>query len=92
MYNLPMVEKGTDIPKSDTPQDKASGETKDELRTSLNERISQLCQLVALVIAGVAFTSLIIGQDDPTFVLMGLCLSVILLAIAGMNNRANPKR
>lgn len=92
MYNLLMVEKGTDIPKGDMPQEETSEEMKDELRTSLNERISQLCQLVALVIAGVAFTSLIIGQDDLTFVLLGLCLSVILLAIAGMNNRANPKR
>ena len=54
------------------------------LHASFNRRISYLCKLAALVIAVVAFgPAIAVGQDAPRrSCILGLCVSVALLAIA----------
>lgn len=66
-------------------------EKRKDLHESFNNRISYICKLVALVIAVVAFGSVILGQDDKTFVILGLCVSVALLAIAAMQDNHGKK-
>ena len=62
------------------------------LHASFNRRISYLCKLAALVIAVVAFATIAVGQEAPKFVLMGLCLSVALLAIAMLQDHYQHKQ
>ena len=62
------------------------------LHASFNRRISFLCKLAALVIAVVAFATIAVGQEAPKFVLMGLCLSVALLAIAMLQDHYQHKQ
>ncbi|BDE96974.1 hypothetical protein CE91St30_23070 [Raoultibacter timonensis] len=62
-----------------------------DLHESFNNRISYVCKLAALVIAVVAFGSVILGQDDKTFVILGLCVSVALLAIASLQDNSGKK-
>lgn len=76
-----MDEKKTDIPKS-----LEEDSSKDKLRDSLNDRISYLCRLAALVLAVLTFATTIIGQDSMVFIVLGLSLSIALLAIAGLQN------
>lgn len=83
-----MTEKQTDIPEVKDSSD----ESKEELRDSLNNRISYLCRLAALIIAVVIFATTILGQDNAGFVILGLSLSVALLAIAGLQQHSKPKR
>ena len=52
------------------------------MHASFNDRISYLCKMAALVVALVSLATIALGQELPQFVLMGLCLSVALLAIA----------
>lgn len=52
------------------------------LHASFNRRISYLCKLAALVIAVVTLATIAVGKEALQFVLMGLGLSVALLAIA----------
>lgn len=79
--------------KTDIPEDKTCEEgSREELRTAFNNRISHLCRLAALIIAVVAFATIVLGAEDPTYVLLGLCLSVALLAIAGMQSHSKTKR
>ncbi len=61
------------------------------LHERVNERISFLCRIVALVIAVVIFATTILGQDNMPFVILGLSLSVALLAIAGLQNHSKRK-
>ena len=77
-----MDEKKTDIP--DTLDEGESSQ--DKLRRSLNDRISNLCLLAALVIAVLSFATTIIGQDNMVFIVLGLSLAIALLAIAGLQN------
>lgn len=74
----------------------AHGELDEErrraLHASFNRRISHLCKLAALVIAVVAFATIAVGQETPKFVLMGLCLSVALLAIAMLQDHYQNKQ
>ena len=63
-----------------------------EMHASFNNRISYLCKLVALVIAVVAFATIALGQELPRFVLMGLCLSVALLALAMLQDHHQRRR
>ncbi|WP_428421058.1 propionyl-CoA carboxylase subunit beta [Paraeggerthella hominis] len=63
-----------------------------DLHASFNDRISYLCKLVALVIALVALATMALGQELPQFVLMGLCLSVALLAIAALQDHHQRRR
>ena len=63
-----------------------------DLHASFNYRISYLCKLAALVIAVVAFATIALGQEIPKFVLMGLCLSVALLAIAMLQDHNQRKQ
>lgn len=65
---------------------------REELRASFNDRISYLCKLAALVVAVVALATMALGQEMPRFVLMGLCLSVALLAIAMLQDHAQRRR
>lgn len=53
-----------------------------DLQASFNNRISYLCKLAALVIAVMAFGSAVLNHDDPHFVILGLSLAIVLLAIA----------
>ena len=62
------------------------------LHASFNDRISYLCKLAALVIALVALATMALGQELPQFVLMGLCLSVALLAIAALQDHHQRRR
>ena len=66
-------------------------EKRKDLHESFNNRISYVCKLVALVIAVVAFGSIILGHDDLTFVLLGLCVSIALLAIASLQDNSGKK-
>ena len=51
-----------------------------------------LIHISALVIAVVAFATIAVGQEAPKFVLMGLCLSVALLAIAMLQDHYQHKQ
>ena len=51
-----------------------------------------VAELAALVIAVVAFATIAVGQEAPKFVLMGLCLSVALLAIAMLQDHYQHKQ
>lgn len=55
---------------------------KHDLQMSFNDRISWLCKLAALVISVVVFATTVLGQGDLRFIVLGLSLSVALLAIA----------
>ena len=61
------------------------------LQEKVNEKISFLCRIVALVIAVLIFATTIVGQDNIPFVILGLSLSVALLAIAGLQNHSKRK-
>lgn len=63
-----------------------------DLHISFNNRISHLCKLAALVIAVVTFGSTVLGQDNARFVVLGLSLSVALLAIALLQDSSQHKR
>lgn len=86
---------GAPEPQAASPQ---AGERPDadrhrrDLHASFNDRISYLCKLVALVIALVALATMALGQELPQFVLMGLCLSVALLAIAALQDHHQRRR
>ena len=69
-----------------------SEEVRREMHASFNDRISYLCKLAALVIAVVALATTVLGQEMPRFVLMGLCLSVALLAIAMLQDHHQRKQ
>ena len=51
-----------------------------------------LCKMAALVVALVSLATIALGQELPQFVLMGLCLSVALLAIAMLQDHHQRKR
>lgn len=69
-----------------------SEERRREMHASFNDRISHLCKLAALVIALVSFATIALGRELPRFVLMGLCLSVALLAIAMLQDHYQRKQ
>lgn len=48
--------------------------------------------MAALVVALVSLATIALGQELPQFVLMGLCLSVALLAIAMLQDHHQRKR
>lgn len=66
-------------------------ERRPDLHASLNHRISHLCKMAALVIAVVTFGSTVLGQDNSHFVVLGLSLSVALLAIALLQDSSHHK-
>lgn len=70
----------------------AEDDARDELRESLNNRISYLCRLAALILVVVIFTTTILGQAEITYVILGLSLAIALLAIAGLQGQSKPKR
>ncbi|MGI6105910.1 MAG: hypothetical protein ACOYD7_06970 [Raoultibacter sp.] len=74
------------------PEEEGQKRSKEELSESLNSRISYLCLLVALIIAVVTFATTILGEDNERFVILGLSLSVALVAIAGLQNHIKPKK
>ena len=83
----------TPVTKSKRPRAEApSEETRRQMHASFNDRISYLCKLAALVIAVVALATIVLGQEMPRFVLMGLCLSVALLAIAMLQDHNQRKQ
>lgn len=90
MYNLSMEKNQghTDKPQgAERPEKKKQ----QDLHETMNERISWLCRLAALIIAVVVFTTTILGQDDAVFVVLGLSLSIALLAIAGLQNHSKKR-
>ena len=62
------------------------------MHASFNDRISYLCKMAALVVALVSLATIALGQELPQFVLLGLCLSVALLAIAMLQDHHQRKR
>ena len=62
------------------------------MHASFNDRISYLCKMAALGVALVSLATIALGQELPQFVLMGLCLSVALLAIAMLQDHHQRKR
>ena len=70
----------------------ASDEERRQMHASFNDRISYLCKMAALVVALVSLATIALGQELPQFVLMGLCLSVALLAIAMLQDHHQRKR
>lgn len=75
-------------PRAEAPSDEA----RRKMHASFNDRISYLCKLAALVIAVVALATIALGQEMPRFVLMGLCVSVALLAIAMLQDHHQRKQ
>lgn len=75
-----------------TRREAPSAEQRSEMHASFNDRISYLCKLAALVIAVVAFATIALGREVPQYVLLGLCLSVALLAIAMLQDHSQRKR
>ncbi|MBC2889702.1 SoxR reducing system RseC family protein [Gordonibacter massiliensis (ex Traore et al. 2017)] len=73
-------------------QDELDEQRRRDLHASFNRRISYLCKLAALIIAVVAFATIALGQEVPAYVLMGLCLSVALLAIAMLQDHYQHKQ
>lgn len=71
--------------------DELDEERRRDLQVSFNRRISHLCTLAALVISVVTFATVVLGQDVLRFVLLGLSLSVALLAIALLQDFHRPK-
>ena len=67
-------------------------EERRQMHASFNDRISYLCKMAALVVALVSLATIALGQELPQFVLMGLCLSVALLAIAMLQDHHQRKR
>lgn len=61
------------------------------LHEKVNEKISFLCRIVALVIAVITFATTIVGQSNIPFVILGLSLAIALLAIAGLQNHSKRK-
>ncbi len=74
------------VPAAANQPDALPDERRRDLHASLNERISYLCRLAALVMAVVALATMVLGQEMPRYVMMGLCLSVALLAIASLQD------
>lgn len=74
------------MPAAANQPDALPDERRRDLHASLNERISYLCRLAALVMAVVALATMVLGQEMPRYVMMGLCLSVALLAIASLQD------
>ena len=62
------------------------------MHASFHDRISSLCNLAARVVALASLATIALGQELPQFVLMGLCLSVALLAIAMLQDHHQRKR
>lgn len=71
-------------PRREAPTD----EERRQMHASFNDRISYLCKMAALV----SLATIALGQELPQFVLMGLCLSVALLAIAMLQDHHQRKR
>lgn len=75
-------------PRREPPSD----EERQQMHASFNDRISYLCKMVALVMALVALATIALGREVPQFVMMGLCLSVALLAVAMLQDHHQRKR
>lgn len=72
--------------------EKPSDEERCKMHASLNGRISYLCKMAALIIALISLATLALGQAVPQLVIMGLCLSVALLAISSLQDYHQRKR
>ena len=61
---------------------------RDRVRRSTNDRVSQACIAVALIICVFCFALTVLGAQDVRNVMLGVILSVILLAIALLQDRS----
>lgn len=86
--NAPAPARPTMRPRREAPTE----EERRRMQASFNNRISYLCKLAALVVALVSLATIALGQELPQFVLMGLCLSVALLALAMLQDHYQGKR
>lgn len=57
-----------------------------QLHVSFNKRLSHACRIVALIMVVVALATLVLGQEEPRLVMMGLCVAVGLLALASLQD------
>jgi intracellular septation protein A len=61
---------------------------RERVRLATNARISRLCIGAALVICVFSLGVLILGSQDPRFVMVGVTIAIILLAIALLQDNA----
>jgi Flp pilus assembly protein TadB len=61
---------------------------RDRVRQSTNDRVSHACIAVALIICVFCFALTVLGAQDIRNVMLGVILSVILLAIALLQDRS----
>lgn len=71
--------------------EKSSEEERKKLRETFNLKISHILKVAALLISVIAFASLIIGVENPKNVLLGLCLALILLCLATLQDHLGQK-
>lgn len=93
--DVPAFSASGDVPARATKRSRREAPTEEERRqmqASFNNRISYLCKMAALVVALVSLATIALGQELPQFVLMGLCLSVALLALAMLQDHYQGKR
>ena len=93
--DVPASSASDDVPARATKRSRREAPTEEERRqmqASFNNRISYLCKMAALVVALVSLATIALGQELPQFVLMGLCLSVALLALAMLQDHYQGKR
>ena len=69
-----------------TKPTKLSEEEADKLRERSNDKISEICNLAALVVILIAFASFILGKADDFFVPVGIMASIALLAFGAVRN------
>lgn len=65
-------------------------EERERIREAFNARISRLCIALALIICVLALGVWILGSQDPRYVVLGIIVAIILLAIAQLQD--HPKR
>lgn len=82
----PNADQPAAMPRAKRSADRLTDDQRRQMHASFNDRVSYLCKLAALIMALVAFATMALGQELPRFVLMGLCLSVALLAIASLQD------
>lgn len=61
---------------------------RERLRREFNNHVSQFCIIAALAIGVVCLAVTVLGTQTPRFINVGLTLSVILLAIAVLQDHS----
>lgn len=67
-------------------KEKPTVEQRVKLRERFNAHVSSVLKVAALLISVVALASVVIDVENPKNVLLGLCLSVILICLATLED------